>query len=230
MRICAGSRPRRAAAQARFALQNFVFGQQDRLPTAPHVRGLRATITPVAEYIARSGRLRRYGGIGQTAWCDITDPAHPQGPLTPEAAEDLMNELIHPLSLALGTLVSWHECQALDISGSPIEVIHRSKVTRAFSYEVVSMGWQAPVPGVVSAWFAQLDDVQNASASRMSSDELVVRLRHHIDACATDSYMETRALSAATLLDVLAERHAELIGKDNTLAPEQWTRDVSHTS
>jgi hypothetical protein len=83
MRIRAWGRPVRAATRARFALQNFIFGQQE-LPDVPlnvDVRGLRVTITPVDDYITGSSRLRRYGGLAQTAWCDITDPAHAEGPL-----------------------------------------------------------------------------------------------------------------------------------------------------
>jgi hypothetical protein len=54
----------------------------------------------------------------------------------------------------------------------------------------------------VEAWFSAPKPL-----SCFGPKELSVWIRQHLDACATDIYLETRALSAATLLDVVAGRY-----------------------
>jgi len=55
---------------------------------------------------------------------------------------------------------------------------------------------------------------------------LRIYVRQHCDSCSEESFFETRGLSAATLLDVIAGRYAERTQTDHLVAPETWQSAV----
>jgi hypothetical protein len=71
---------------------------------------------------------------------------------------------------------------------------------------ILDYGLQGDFADVIRAW---LDSPGVAGFTR---DDLAIRIRQHLDACAPDTYLETRALAAATLLDILAGNYAEATG------------------
>jgi hypothetical protein len=89
-----------------------------------------------------------------------------------------------------------------DGDGNRNDVEHYSSSAQIFSDFVPINGWDSPVKETVESWF---------SANRpqlLDSEELRVSIHQHLDACSRVVYLETRALVAATLLDVLAGRYA----------------------
>lgn len=204
-----------------FALFGFVYEPQDEahpgdltIETAGH----RIMISPADEYATRYARLRSYGGIAHTAWCEIVRVAEDEG--LSASTYRLVDDLMTPLSLALGSPVSWHYSVARDFSGSVTDVVHYSEFARPFSNVIVNNRLQSNFGEVVKAWFS------NTGTGSFTRDDLAIRIRQHLDGCAPDTYLETRALSAATLLDVLAGRYAEIIGTANAVDPEEWRRTI----
>jgi hypothetical protein len=62
--------------------------------------------------------------------------------------------------------------------------------------------------------------------SGFSRHELRTYVHQHMDACSGEPFPETRALSAATLLDIVAGRHAELVGGDYRVDRAKWLAEV----
>jgi hypothetical protein len=85
---------------------------------------------------------------------------------------------------------------------------------------VVNRGWFASAADAVHAW---LDQPRDAKIAR---DDLRIYVRQHCDSCSEDAFFETRGLSAATLLDVVAGRYAEQTGTDNFVTPSSWQSQV----
>jgi hypothetical protein len=78
------------------------------------------------------------------------------------------------------------------------DVEHYSSDAKPFSDFVPMQKWDTPVNETVNAWF-------NADRPiAFDSSQIKIWIRQHLDSCAMERYLETRALSAASLLDVMA--------------------------
>jgi hypothetical protein len=203
----------------RFAVYNFAFGQRDEQPLRPielESGAFRISISATDDYRKRIAYLRRAGGIGQTAWCAIGPSKRLDGAFPLEEVRSLADEVVDALSLATGTLVSWHRCEGADGMGSKIVRIHRDAISKSFAGLVVTRGWFASTAEVVHAWLNLPAD------AKLARDDLRVYVRQHCDSCSEDAFFETRALSAATLLDVIAGHYSEKMGADHFVDRSVW--------
>jgi hypothetical protein len=191
-----------------FALHNFIPRTHSDVPNDSwsfQLRGYNLTISPVGNYRQQADRLLRYGGNLRTAWVmvQLTDAQGNQR-IRRADVENVVTEMLTPISLALGTLVTCPQVITFDAEGNRNDVEHYSSDAVPFSSFIPTQGWDSPVKETAEAWFS------TTSSRLLDSEELAVRIRQHLDACSTEVYLETRALVAATLLDVLAGRYATI--------------------
>ncbi len=109
----------------RFALYNFAFGQTRNPPIVRRhlqIGDVNLSISPVDAYESGQARLRSYGGVAHTAWCDVSraSPEHP--PLSMVAAVDLL-ERVAP---GLMVLSSWRDETVL--RGSSVAAFQHSGI------------------------------------------------------------------------------------------------------
>jgi hypothetical protein len=123
-------------------------------------------------------------------------------------------EMVTPISLALGSLVTCPQTITFDAKGNRNDVEHYTSDAKGFSTFIPSHGWDSPVKETVEAWFSVTEPL-------LPFEELAVWIRQHLDACSIEMYLETRALSAATLLDVLAGRYSTI------WAPQSRPQDIA---
>lgn len=208
----------RPAASARFALVNFTFEGQPAAPWAPisfDVNGLSLTISRIQPgYDERVKQISFQGGLAQTAWLEIRPL---EGlPFSIEEVEKFVDRLLTPTSLALGTKVGWLYHEAFDRRGRLIQRVHHPPIIRGFSNTVVSYGWTSTVADVVLAWWDKV------STQDLDEGRFAVLVDHYHDAGARGTFMESKALSAATLLDVLASQHAVEAGSEYIIPDAEW--------
>ena len=188
------------------ALHNFIPGANTEVSNNSlnfQLQGYNLAISPVGNYSQQSERLLRYGGSLRTSWVKVqlTDDQGDR-PIRQTNIKDVVTDMLNPISLALGTLVTCPQAITLDAKGNRNDVEHYSFHTIPFSKFICTQGWDAPVKETVEAWFSP------TRPRLLGDEELAVCIRQHLDACSTELYLETRALAAATLLDVLAGRYA----------------------
>jgi hypothetical protein len=199
----------------RFSLSNLVFGRRYRptkLGLSIELENARVEITAVDDYDQRYKRLRQQGGMTLTAWCDIwIDKA----PMAAIKSVEIANALMHPLSLATGNLVSWHSYDMLSPEGVPVATVHRgNNIGGRYSGLVVMMMWDEDMAACVRAWFDREHHLI------FDLPDLSRLIRHHIDSCVEGPFIETRGLTAATPIDVLASKYASSVGKSDII--DQW--------
>ena len=189
-----------------FALHNFIPGphsdvSQNRIEI--NLQDCRLTITPVGNDRQQAECLLRYGGNLRTSWVtvELTD-AQGERQVRRGDLHEIMIDALIPLSLAVGTSVTCPQTVTFDANGSRNDVEHFSSSAATFSDFVCVQGWDSPVTDTAEAWFS------SKNPRLLSREELGVSIHQHLDACSSQVYLETRALVAATLLDVLAGRYA----------------------
>lgn len=207
----------KAVYYLRAALLNVRFGPIDKPPVGPmnlRVRDYSVTFTPVPEYERLSNRLRRGGGLAHTAWCEFHRPG--REPLDLADVESVLDEILDPLSFALGTDVNWLHYEALDIGRKSVGTVHRNSVVRSYANETQALRWAVNPLELVDSWFRPDD------ADRERRRQLAIWSSQYLEACAPNLYLETRALTAATLLDILAFTHADRTGTHLICAASEW--------
>lgn len=192
----------------KLALHNFIPGPKTDISKNAlklSVKGYDLTISPVGNYRQQSDELIRHGGNLRTSWVEanLTD-ADGSRPFRETHISDLVSDMLNPISLALGTLVTSPQSITFDAGGKRNDVEHFASSPAAYSSLIAIQGWDAPVPATIEGWFSK------TRPQLLTSDEIAVCIRQHLDACATDTYLETRALVAATLLDVMAGRYLKV--------------------
>jgi len=187
------------------ALHNFIPGRNSDVSNnslGVHLQDYTLTIAPVGNYGQQAKQLLRHGGNLRTSWVttQVTDIVGKPRTTTSDI-QKTVTEMLTPISLALGTLVTCPQIITLDASGDRNDVEHYSCPASEFSDFICAQEWDSPVKDTAEAWFSN-------SQKLISSEELTVNIHQHLDACSTKVYLETRAMVAATLLDVLAGRYA----------------------
>jgi hypothetical protein len=203
----------------KLALHNFIPGprtdvSKNSLKLSAH--GYDLTISPVGNYRQQEAQLLRYGGNLRTSWVEVklTDD-NGNRPFREVRVPDLVEDMLNPISLALGTLVTCPQTITFDAEDNRNDVEHYSSPAAAYSSFIPTKGWDSPITETIEAWFSK------PAPQLLTSEEVAVCIRQHLDACATDIYLETRALAAATLLDVMAGRYARV------WAPQVQSKDIS---
>jgi hypothetical protein len=188
-----------------FALHNFIPGPHSDVSAnsfSVTIRSHNFIIEPVGNYGQQADRLLRYGGNLRTSWLktNFSDEAGERR-LHWSDLREVVAGLTDSVSLAIGTLVASPQQITLDPNKNRNDVEHYVSDSKPFSRFIGGQGWDAPVKDAIEAWFSAPRPIS------FSSNEIAVWIRQHLDACATEMYVETRALSAATLLDVMAGRY-----------------------
>lgn len=188
-----------------FALHNFIPGpntdvSRDRIEL--RIRGMRFTLTPVGNYKDQASSLCRQGGNLRTSWATVSLVSESgERVCVSERPEVTLREALFPISLALGTRVTSPQSITFDSQGNRNDVEHYASMQSPFSTFICSHQWDSSVAETVEAWFHDRRD------RLLSLDDIRVLIFQHLDACSTDIFLETRALAAASLLDVLAGRY-----------------------
>jgi hypothetical protein len=164
---------------------------------------------PVSDYSDIYKKLRQASGISATATCTVRKPGGARLQL-PKVAE-LVDNVCTPLSLATGTKVTWVSYSADNPYGAVS--VYRSSVTKPYSNVLTNLGWRLHLPALLDAWVT-------------SSEKTYVRLMtdYFIDATNEEAYMETRILTAASLLDALTNHYAAQHDFDFIVNETEWTR------
>ena len=191
-----------------FAVHNFIPGPNSDVSENKielNVRGHKLTIIPVGNYRDQADRLLRYGGNLRTGWIRrmFTDESG-EHRIVPSDLDDVVRGIIDAISLAIGTLVISPQQVTFDRTGERNDVEHYSSDAHPFSTFIPRNKWDTPVKETIEAWFTAPRPI------RFQPRELSVWIRQHLDACSTELYLETRALCAATLLDVIAGRYSTI--------------------
>jgi hypothetical protein len=191
-----------------FALHNFIPGPNSDISAnrfSLSIRDHSFEIVPVGNYGEQAKRLLRYGGNFRTGW--IKTAFHDESRehrISWTDLDEVVSGLINSISLAVGTLVSSPQRITYDPKGDRNDVEHYSSDAKPFSKFIPVQGWDTSVKDTVYAWFGAARPIP------FEARELGVWIRQHLDACATEMYLETRALAAATLLDVMAGRYSTM--------------------
>lgn len=189
-----------------FALHNFIPGRASGLSeqkTHFTIRGHSFALFPDKGYGQRSDELLRYGGNIRTSWVRTQFVDEPEkGRMSWDQIEEAISGLLNALSLATGTLVTSPQRVTWDPKEERNDVERYASDAKLFSQFIPNQGWDTSIISTIEAWFSGTWPVPAFSA-----DELSVWIRQHLDACAREVYLETRALAAATLLDVMAGRY-----------------------
>jgi hypothetical protein len=189
-----------------FALHNFIPGSASASPANEiklNIRGHPFAIYPARNHSQQVDRLRRYGGNLRTAWVQTKfENESKYGRFSWSDLDEAIFGLLNAVSLATGTLVTSPQRITFDPNRDRNDVEHYSSEAKTFSTFIRSHGWDTPIVSTIDAWFSGTWPVSIFGPSHVS-----VWIRQHLDACAIELYLETRALSAATLLDVMAGRY-----------------------
>src|SRR6266508_4142932 len=119
-------------------------------------------------------------------------------------------------TLAVGTQVTWLHYAAVDKRYGESTRVYRSSRPRPFAGTTMAHGWDVPLDWLIPVWF-------DAGLSRpMPLDALRHRIDHHVEACCESQDVISNGLSAATLLDVLANHHAAARGNGAVVPREVW--------
>ena len=120
-------------------------------------------------------------------------------------------------------------CQVWRIipSSKPYEVLHQAPIVSGHSDDIFRYGWSTHIPGHPSVTLCELAASDFPKHVRVLSDQ---SLREHVDgfvdACKTSQSLETKGITAATLLDALAAQYAAARGKDRILSGNAFKKKV----
>jgi hypothetical protein len=199
--------PRHHSAQ--FALHNFIPGTNSGLSGSSFeftIHDHAFTLIPVGNYELQASQLKRYGGNLRTSWIKTESGFD---------SHEVVNGLINAISLAVGTLVTSPQMITFDKQGNRNDVEHYSSDAKPLAQFIPAQGWDTPIKETIDAWFSGTKPLP------FGPQELAVWIRQHLDACADEIYLETRALASATLLDVIAGRYCVV------WAPQTPPKDIA---
>ncbi len=194
------------------ALANFIFDPFGLMivpdPMQVAFRGYNLEIVPVENYIRVWERLQGIGGVLQTAKV-IVGRVDGQTFNEDEIA-DLLFDLCNPLSLARSTRVTWVSYEAVSIANSgqtiPQFTQYTSSISRSYTTIGLTQRLLSDIAELVSAWGA------HGGTNSISRDDLSARIAHFLDTCARGTFAETLGLTAASLLDAVANQYATITG------------------
>jgi hypothetical protein len=190
----------------KFALHNLIPGRHSDTSANRmelHLGGYKVTISPAGNYGLQADQLLRHGGNLRTSWAKIELGGSSSPPAGWSSAHDVVDQMLIPLSLALGTSVTAPQKITLDAEDNRNDVEHYSSRAALFSDFIPTNAWDSPIKETAEAWFSTV------RPQLFCSEELAVSIHQHLDACSGKVYLETRALVAATLLDSLAGRYTK---------------------
>jgi len=191
-----------------FAFVNFNFGWASRTPLAVQAqfRQYHIRLAPIQGYDDAMRRASRTSGIEVTAKCTIRQVTGAFIRL--QTAIRVADEISSALSLATGTKVAWIAYEADDAVWG-----HRSSVTKPYSSLLSLLYGSLDVPQMIAAW-----------ARTRDRPYLRSMIDYFMDATAAGVYRQTRALTAASLLDAVTDRWAEAHGHAWIVHDHDWNQ------
>ena len=175
-------------------------------PVSFSYRDYKLTLRPSATYTRLAKGLNRVPGTAVTATLRV----RPAGgnPLRPAAVASAADEICRALSLAAGTKVNW-----LMYETSSGAIRHRSSVLKPYSNLLAALGWRLDFQAILTGWAIARD-----------KRHLRAMTDYFMDATAVGPYLETRALTAASLLDALTNHWAHSNGFDVLVDDVSWRK------
>ena len=138
-----------------------------------------------------------------------------------------MEDLVPVLRLWSGNKLNWLYGKGYDYGGRLSEVLHQSPIVSGHSDDIFHYGWSTHIPGYPSVTLCELAASDFPKQVRVLSGE---NIREHIDgfvdACKESQSWETKAITAATLLDALATQYAAAQGRSEIIPEEDFNQDV----
>ena len=194
-----------------FALHNFIPGPNTNISKnefSVTIKGCELTFSPVGNFKEQSDKLLRVGGNIRTSWIK-TKLIDDENNLIMRSGEiqDIVFDMLNPISLSLGTLVTCPQIITFDAEGNRNDVEYYTTKPMEYSSYVPLKGWDSPINDTIMAWFS--------NSHILKTEDLRVYIKQHLDSCSTKVFLESKALVAATLLDVIASNYA------NRYAPTQ---------
>lgn len=165
-------------------------------------------IRPIEGYrdVARQlSGLRRTSGVRITARSRIR--RQDKRPLTVDEAIDATNELCLALSLCTGAKVNWITAE----NGQSYRR-HAARVTKGYSSWINSLDWTLSPQRALTAW--------NRNTNH---DYFGAMVDYFIDAAGRGPYIETRALTAASLLDAITGEYSRLSHIEKWVDDSTWS-------
>jgi hypothetical protein len=174
------------------------------------VRGFTLRLIPVPEYRRAVEQLRASGGVAQTATCRIerTRDSAQEGP-----DERLFDSILLVVSLLTGTKVVWTSRLVTGQYGRPLR-IHRASHSKPLTRELARLAWMPNLEDGLQTWIDSATENEEMTYTDQMIDFFLDALAH------TD--VETRALTAASLIDSLVGRWAEKNDVHRILAKNNW--------
>lgn len=200
------------------ALVNLIVDPQELnaipAPTMMRFGGYRIDISFLEDYQRRYEFLSRARGILQTATATIV-PEENQA-LEHEDIMRILDQLCTPLSLATSNKVTWLWYTSKFDENTPLATTHGSMITRPFTNGGIAFDLSTNIIPIVAAYNADIDFV-------IDKEEVRSGIHQYLDACSESVFFETQSLSAATLLDNLANRYAVATDRAVVLDESIWT-------
>ena len=200
----------------RFALANLVLSQSDSQmpqPISLSFQNSSLTIKPVEDYLDRVRSLRAVRGIEHTVDVTIKKKAvDPQGfptRMSLKEAARLMTDLIPVLRLWSGNKLDWIYGEGCLYTGSPSERLHNFSIIGGYSATALFGCFRPSLCELAASDFPK-------QARVLSGQDIREHIDGFVDACRTSQFRQTKAIIAATLLDALAKRYANVQGKGKT--------------
>jgi len=161
-------------------------------------------VDPVPDYKDVIARIKAQKSISVT--CELV--AKPSEVTELHGVASKMDELCRLLSLARGTKITWITAEECMKDGKAHRIILRNAVTRPFS----SLPLIDPRNPQDTALF--IEKVYPSYLKLRDSYNLNIAIEQYLDAKRETVYLETRALTAVSLLDFLQGRYASPRGLD----------------
>ena len=220
----------------RFAIANLVLGGRYNRPSQPNpisfsFQGNSLKIKPVEDYPDRIARLQSVGGVEHTA--DIIIRPHGKDMKDMNSLDEaatLIEDLIPVLRLWSGNKLNWIYGEGYCYSNYPSEILRQSPIVSGHSDDIFCYGWSTHIPGYPSVTLCELAEKAFAmQEANLSKKTLMAHIDGFADACKTSQSWETKAITAATLLDALAAQYAEAQGKSEIMPENDFNQDVLPT-
>ena len=213
----------------RFLISNFLWHDNERSGPEPiefSVRGFRTVIDPVEDYRAVADQLTGGGGVQPTAQVYIECAGGPRLPLDKYA--EFLDDLLFVLRIVTGNEVSWYYGEALDPFGQTVARIHNHSSPMPHSNKVrfrhidkfaVSLIPKLDIYELIKAFF----DETYCNLDKAILKKLV---NQFTNATNTTPYLESSAMLASTLTEMIASTFASVRGKSNRITRDVYRNNV----
>ncbi len=195
-----------------FTMVNLPFEPSARppLPFELMTDGYRLRFSPLPDYEQTHERLKHLSGVAPTAACAAARPD--QGIVSPEEVAGTVGSVCTALSLATGNKVAWINWRTTGQQAFTTK-LHASAAIRSFGNTIMALGWQLDFEDVVRGWLALTYEGKRYLSPLVD---------YFLDAAGEGTYLQTRALTTASLLDSVTSHYAERTGSGFLFGDGEW--------